>query len=236
MEPKERVFHVLSAIGAAATSSGRSADDITLVAVSKTKSVGVMNEYAEIARSFGRTVVFGENYLQELQSKKSSLEGDYELHMIGPLQSNKVRAAVELCDVIESVQSTKILQAVVKEARRAGKKQRIFLQVNIGRDPLKSGFAPEEVDAAINLCQQSSDELLLEGFMTILPYDTDPENARPYYRDLHALRKRVEESPLRLAFHNSRVLLSMGMSQDFHVAIAEGADLVRIGTALFGER
>ncbi len=236
MELNERFAHVISAIKNAATDSGRSADAVTLVAVSKTKSVEMMNEYAAIARSSGIPVVFGENYLQELQGKKAFLEGAYELHMIGPLQSNKVRAAVELCDVIESVHSVKILQTVVKEARRNGKKQRILLQVNIGRDPSKSGFAPEDVEAAINLCQQSADVLQLEGLMTILPYDTEPEKARPHYRELYALRRRLEESPIKEAFHNSRVLLSMGMSQDFHVAISEGADLIRVGTALFGER
>lgn len=236
MELNERVSQVVSAMKGAAKESGRIADSITLVAVSKTKSVELMNHYAAIASALGVKVVFGENYLQELQSKKPAILADCEVHMIGPLQSNKVRAAVELCDVIESVQSTKILQTVVKEARRIGKRQRLLLQVNIGRDPLKSGFSPEEVEEAISVCQASTDAVQLEGLMTILPYDEDPEKGRPLYRELNALRTRLQHGPLLSAFHNGGILLSMGMSDDFHVAIAEGADLIRVGTALFGER
>ena len=156
--------------------------------------------------------------------------------MIGPLQSNKVRDAVALCDVIQSVHSLKVLALIAKEADRIGKRQRIFLQVNIGEDPAKSGFLAKDIDEALATVEEHITSLQLEGLMTILPYAEDPEKARPHYRKLAELRHSLELRGLTRMFQRGWILLSMGMSNDFRVAIEEGADLVRVGTALFGER
>jgi hypothetical protein len=230
------VVQVLSTIRAAAAGVGRNPESITLVAVSKTRSVEEMRAYATFAARQGISVVFGENYLQEIKAKRSELPAGSEVHMIGPLQSNKIRDAVQLCDVIESVHTLKALQLAAKEAARIGKKQRIMLQVNIGRDPHKSGFSPEGVFEALEACATHSQDIQLEGLMTILPYAEDPEASRPHFRAMSDLRRQLLSEEHAKVFHNQSIVLSMGMSDDFRIAIEEGADLVRVGTALFGER
>jgi pyridoxal phosphate enzyme (YggS family) len=227
---------VFAEIRAAAQKSGRNPVDITLVAVSKTKPIEVLLAYAGIADREGIPVVFGENYLQEIKEKHPRLPQGSELHMIGPLQSNKVRDSVLLCDVIESVHSSKTINLIAKEAARISKKQRILLQVNIGRDPNKSGVIPEAVDEAVVQCQKLSEHLQLEGLMTILPYDENPEASRPHFKAMTELRAGLVTRALDNSFYNNTILLSMGMSDDFHVALEEGADIIRVGTALFGER
>ncbi len=230
------VAQVLKILRAAALGSGRPPQSISLVAVSKTKSLDEMRLYAQIASKEGIRVVFGENYLQEIKAKRRDLPAGSELHMIGPLQSNKIRDAVQLCDVIESVHSLKTLQLVAKEAARIQKRQRIMLQVNIGDDPNKSGFSVETLHEALALCASNTTHLQLEGLMTILPYEENPEASRPHYKAMSDLKSRLLTEGHATAFHNSSIALSMGMSDDFHIAIEEGADLVRVGTALFGER
>jgi pyridoxal phosphate enzyme (YggS family) len=227
---------VFAEIRAAAHRRGRSPGDITLVAVSKTKPIEVLLAYAGIADREGIPVVFGENYLQEIKEKHPRLPEGSELHMIGPLQSNKVRDSVLLCDVIESVHASKTIDLIAKEAARINKKQRILLQVNIGRDENKSGFTPEAVSDAVVQCQNLSSHLQLEGLMTILPYEENPEASRPHFRAMAELRARLVTEGLQNSFCNNTILLSMGMSDDFHVALEEGADIIRVGTALFGER
>lgn len=230
------VGQVLKTLRGAAERAGRDPSTITLVAVSKTKCIEDMRSYAGIAAHEGIPVVFGENYLQEIKTKRPNLPPGSELHMIGPLQSNKVRDAVQLCDVIESVHTLKTLQLVAKEAARINKRQRILLQVNIGEDPDKSGFSPEALLEALNVCSTNAQQLQLEGLMTILPYDEDSEASRPHYRAMAVLRGQLLAEGYGRAFHNGSIALSMGMSDDFNVAIDEGADFVRVGTALFGER
>jgi uncharacterized pyridoxal phosphate-containing UPF0001 family protein len=129
-----RLQEVRKRLQSAAGKVGRNPNSVTLVAVSKTKSIEAMREYSAIAGRLALPVVFGENYLQEIKEKRPHVAADAELHMIGPLQSNKVRDAVGLCDVIESVHSLKVLELVAKEAARINKRQRILLQVNIGAD------------------------------------------------------------------------------------------------------
>ena len=236
MSLETSVSEVLLKIRVAAQSSGRNPRDITLVAVSKTKPIEELRGYAAIAAREGLPVVFGENYLQEIKEKHPSLPEGSVLHMIGPLQSNKVRDSVLLCDVIESVHSSKTIDLIAKEALRIGKRQAILLQVNIGRDENKSGFLPEAIGEAVAQCQKLSAHLQLEGLMTILPYDDDPEASRPHFKAMAALRSQLVSHGLTQAFHNDAIRLSMGMSDDFAIAIEEGADMVRVGTALFGER
>lgn len=236
MSIEARLQEVLQKLKGAAAKMGRDPAHVTLVAVSKTKTVAAMREYAHAAAQLSLPVVYGENYLQEIKEKQPHLTVGSELHMIGPLQSNKVRDAVRLCDMIQSVHSVKILELTAKEAARIGKRQRILLQVNIGQDEKKSGFAPEDLMEGLTICERHSNDLRLEGLMTILPYDEDPEVSRPHFKAMSELRTRLIEQGRAALFHNNTVRLSMGMSEDFVVAIEEGADMVRVGTALFGER
>jgi pyridoxal phosphate enzyme (YggS family) len=230
------VYGVFSKIRVAAQSRERNPRDITLVAVSKTKPIEELHAYAAMAAREDVPVVFGENYLQEIKEKHARLPEGSELHMIGPLQSNKVRDSVLLCDVIESVHSSKTIDLIAKEAARIRKRQRILLQVNVGRDENKSGFLPEAIGEAIAQCEKLSTNLQLDGLMTILPYDDNPEVSRPHFQAMSDLRGRLVRQGLNKAFHNDAILLSMGMSDDFAIAIEEGADIVRVGTAIFGNR
>jgi len=209
---------------------------ITCVAVTKTRSPGEMNEYARAARVEGIPVVFGESYLQEYREKVSDLADYDEVHLIGPLQSNKVREAVANFDLIHSVHSEKILGLIAREAARLGKRQRILLQVNIGEDPRKSGFAAADVERILTLVEGEAATLQLEGLMTITPFYDNPEDARGDFRAMARLRVELLQKGWERVFQGGEIRLSMGMSGDFVVAIEEGADLVRIGTALFGER
>jgi pyridoxal phosphate enzyme (YggS family) len=231
-----RLREVLQRLQDAASKVSRHSARVTLVAVSKTKSIEAMDEYAQAATRVSLPIVFGENYLQEIKEKQPRLPAGSELHMIGPLQSNKVRDAARLCDVIESVHSLKVLELIAKEVRRIPKRQRVLLQVNIGHDEKKSGFAPEDLAEALRACERLSNEICVEGLMTILPYDENPEASRPHFKAMAELRTRLIAEGWARLFHNEKILLSMGMSDDFAVAIEEGADIVRVGTALFGER
>jgi pyridoxal phosphate enzyme (YggS family) len=236
MSIEQTVRDVRSQIQLAAQGVGRDPNSVTLVAVSKTQPLSELKEYERVALDRGESVVFGENYLQEIKAKRSEILPSSELHMIGPLQSNKVRDAVSFCDVIESVHSLKVLGLIAKEAAKINKLQRILLQVNIGLDDAKSGFSEAELEEALAVVELSREHLQLEGLMTILPYDEDPEKSRPHFQKMSRLRQALEQQGRAVLFHEGRILLSMGMSNDFEIAIVEGADFVRVGTALFGER
>jgi pyridoxal phosphate enzyme (YggS family) len=233
---EQRLAEVVEAIARAAARAGRNPASVTLVAVSKRKSVAEMQQYIAAASARGIRIVFGESYVQELKAKRSELSVAGEMHLIGPLQSNKVCDAVRLADVIESVHSRKVLGAIAKEARARGKRQPILLQVNIGRDPQKSGFSPEEISAVCQEMTAYHDCLALKGLMTITPLYAGPEDARGDFRALDELRKALVASEVHRCFEDSTILLSMGMSSDFDIAIEEGADIVRVGSALFGDR
>lgn len=233
---EQRLAEVIEVMERAAARVGRDPTSVTLVAVSKRKSVAEMQQYATAAHARGIRVVFGESYVQELKGKRSESSLTGEIHLIGPLQSNKVREAVRLADVIESVHSRKVIGVIAKEARALGKRQSILLQVNIGRDPHKSGFSPEEI---AEVCQEMNayhDCLALVGLMTITPLYSEAEDARPDFRAMRELRQALVSSQVHQSFEGRTILLSMGMSSDFGIAIEEGADLIRVGTALFGER
>jgi pyridoxal phosphate enzyme (YggS family) len=236
MQIADRLDEVLMAIHQATSRSRRAQGEVRLVAVSKKKPVEALREYEQAARAQGIPVIFGENYLQELKLKKSFLAPGSLVHMIGPLQSNKVTDAVRYSDVIESVHSAKILMLIAKAARAIGKVQPIFLQVNIGDDPNKSGFARVDVQSAVDVAVAHRDALELVGLMTITPYEEDPELTRRYFAALAGLRRDLIAAGSAHCFSGGHIALSMGMSADYPVAIEEGADFVRIGTALFGER
>ena len=191
----------------------------TLVAVSKTFTVAEILPILDAGQR-----VFGENRVQEAQSKWPDLKRLYpnvELHLLGPLQSNKVSDAVKLFDVIQTVDRPKIAITLAAEMKKQVRYLPCFLQVNIGREPQKAGVAPEEVSAFLNLTQQNLGLTIL-GLMCIPPAQSDP---RPYFHDLAQMAK-----------EHSLKHLSMGMSSDYLAAIDEGATYVRVGSALFGSR
>ena len=210
---------VRARIAAAAEAAGRDPADIALVAVGK----GHNADRVEAALAAGH-VVFGENRVQEAAAKFPALRERYpalQLHLIGPLQTNKTRQALEVFDVIESLDRPKLARSLAKEMAALDRRPRCFVQVNTGEEPQKAGVAPQEADAFVALCR---DELGLqvEGLMCIPPIDEEPA--------LHfALLREI-------AKRNALPCLSMGMSADFETAIRFGATHVRVGTAIFGER
>nr|WP_068430096.1 YggS family pyridoxal phosphate-dependent enzyme [Magnetospirillum sp. XM-1]CUW37940.1 conserved protein of unknown function \ len=200
----------------AAAAQGRA---VTLVAVSKTYPTEAIRE----ALAAGQKV-FGENRVQEAKAKFPDLRQnhpDLELHLIGPLQTNKVRDAVALFDVIETIDRPKLARAVADEMERSGRRPLVLIQVNTGREPQKAGIDPDQVDAMVAICRDEF-RLPLAGLMCIPPADQDPA---PHFHLLAGLAAR----------HGLGVV-SMGMSGDFETAIAEGATHVRVGSAIFGHR
>jgi len=206
-------------IALAARAAARDANSIRLVAVTKT----VPPEGIGQAIAAGQSR-FGENRVQEAQAKWPELKERHpgiELHLIGPLQSNKVREAVALFDVIETLDRPKLARALAEEIARAGKRPRLFVQVNTGEEPQKAGVLPADADAFIALCRDTF-SLAIDGLMCIPPYEEEPA--------MHfALLAKI-------AARNAVKELSMGMSGDFVRAIPFGATYVRVGSAIFGER
>ncbi len=205
-ELTERIHNILARIP----------DGVTLVAVTKT----VPPERLDEALNAGIRV-FGENKIQEAKAKIPLVSSRARWHFVGHLQSNKARDAVELFELIHSVDSVKLAGELNKWAERAGKTQPILLEVNVSGESSKFGFRPEDLPAALADIQKFP-RLEVRGLMTVPPLGKDP---RPFFRQLRRLR---DETGLRE--------LSMGMSHDYEIAIEEGATLVRIGTAIFGER
>ena len=210
---------VRSRIETAAGAAGRAADSVTLVAVSKTQPPASVRE----ALAAGHRV-FGENRVQEAQGKYPGLREafpDLALHLIGPLQTNKVRDAVALCDVIETIDRPRLAQALAREMERSGRRPLCLIEVNTGEEPQKSGIFPEAADDFIIECRDRLG-LPIEGLMCVPPLDEEPA--------LHfALLREI-------ARRTGLDLLSMGMSADFEKAIRFGATHVRVGTAIFGVR
>ena len=218
-EVAARLRLVREEIALAAEAADRDPAEVGLVAVTKT----VLPSAIEESIGAGQ-LLFGENRVQEARAKWPELKDrhrDLELHLIGPLQTNKVRDAVALFDVIETVDRPKLARALAEEMKRAGKSRRLFVQVNTGEEPQKAGVLPAETDAFVALCRDTFG-LSIEGLMCIPPLDEGPA--------MHfALLAKIAE---RLGIRE----LSMGMSGDFARAIQFGATYVRIGTAIFGAR
>ena len=211
----------------AARSAGREPAEIRLVAVTKTVGPERLQEAVAAGQS-----LFGENYVQEAKTKIAALGPGFTWHFIGHLQSNKARAAVELFDLIHSVDRLSLAQALEQAAGRQGKVQNILLQVNLAGEESKSGTAPENAQALLRGISRMP-HLRVMGFMTMPPWFDEPERVRPYFRELRELRDRLRRLEL---VEEDLPELSMGMTGDFEVAVAEGATLVRIGTAIFGRR
>jgi pyridoxal phosphate enzyme (YggS family) len=215
----ERLAAVKARIAAAEKAAGRGPGSVTLVAVSKTFDADAIRPVLEAGQRR-----FGENRVQEAKAKWPALCVEFpgvELHLIGPLQSNKARDAVALFDVIHTVDRGAIAAALAAEMKKQGRRPRLFVEVNTGGEPQKAGVAPEETDAFVALCREVHG-LTIEGLMCIPPID---EVAAPHFALLAKIAKRL-----------GLPSLSMGMSADFETAIAMGATHVRVGSAIFGER
>ena len=217
--PHTRLAEVERRIAAAARSSGRDSDSVNLIAVSKTFAADDIVPVIEAGQR-----IFGENRVQEAKAKWPALRQrfpDLELHLIGPLQSNKAKEAVELFDAIHSIDRPKIAQAIAAEMAKQKRRVELFIQVNTGEEPQKAGVKPGEARAFLAYCR---DELKLEitGLMCIPPLDEEPAVHFAF------LAKLAEELNVKA--------LSMGMSADFETAIAFGATHVRVGSAVFGVR
>ncbi|MFD0916723.1 YggS family pyridoxal phosphate-dependent enzyme [Pseudahrensia aquimaris] len=219
MSAADNLAQVLSQMEAAAKAAGRKSKDAQLIAVSKTYDGEAIKPVLEASHR-----VFGENRVQEAQGKWPQLRDEYdgiELHLIGPLQSNKSKEAVALFDVIHTVDREKIAKALAKEMEAQGKHPLLFVQVNTGEEPQKAGIAPKEAVDFVKRCQEVHG-LAIEGLMCIPPFD---ENPGPHFA---LLRKLAREAGVEK--------LSMGMSGDFETAIEFGATHVRVGSAIFGAR
>jgi len=216
-------------IALAARRSGRTADSVQLVAVSKRKNIEVIKDTVSCGQQ-----VFGENYLQEAEHKITTLKDEHlSWHFIGHLQSNKARLAAELFDVIETVDRIKIARALDRHAAALDKELGIFVQVNIGREQQKHGVLAENAEPLLTLINRET-RLKILGLMGMPPYTKNPEAARSYFKEMKLLSEQLALK--KLFTDNNDVQLSMGMSADYMVAIEEGATLVRVGTALFGRR
>jgi pyridoxal phosphate enzyme (YggS family) len=215
----DQLAEVRSRIAGAAKAAGRAAADVTLVAVSKTHGADRVRELLSAGQR-----VFGENRVQEAEEKFPALKLEYpdlELHLIGPLQTNKARNAVALFDVIQSVDRERLAATLAKEMERAGKRPACFIQVNTGEEPQKAGILPADLDAFVAACRDTHG-LPVVGLMCIPPVDEEPA--------LHfALLAKM-------AARNGLARVSMGMSADYETAVRLGATHVRVGSALFGAR
>jgi pyridoxal phosphate enzyme (YggS family) len=214
-------------IANAALKAGRNPEDIKLVAVSKTIDTEKIKQVIEA----GATIL-GENYVQEARNKIKELGQGVRWDFIGHLQSNKAKHAVDLFEMIHSVDRLSLAQEINKVAEKKRKRLRVLVQINISGEESKSGIDPEGVTPLVREIAFMSN-LSLEGLMTMPPYFDDPEKVRPYFTALRELRDKILEENIE---NISLKELSMGMSGDFEVAIEEGSTLIRIGTAIFGER
>lgn len=223
-----RLKRVHDRITEAALASGRDPKSVELVAVSKTVSVDRV-----LAAIRAGVKHLGENYVQEARDKIEALsEEAVSWHFIGHLQSNKAKYAVKLFDLIHSVDSFKLAKELDKRARAMGKVQGVLVQVNISGETTKSGIETEQAVALVRR-MAPLDHLAIRGLMTMPPYFNAPEKVRPYFRALKELQGLIRAEAIPNVHMEA---LSMGMTGDFEAAIEEGATLVRIGTAIFGER
>lgn len=225
----QRLARVRAQIAAAAERSGRQAHDVTLIAISKTHPSAVVRELIEL----GATDI-GENRVQEAEKKIVEVGRDKaRWHLVGHLQANKAKRAVNLFDVIHSIDSIDLARRLDRLCVEEGRdKLSILVQVDLGQEETKSGIDESELDQLVEDILRLS-RLELIGLMTLPPFFENPEESRPFFRRLRELRVQLRE---RGAFADRKGELSMGMTNDFEVAIEEGATMVRVGTAIFGER
>ena len=230
MELKQRIDEVKARIAKAAVAAGRNPEDITLCAATKVQTDQTIAD--AIAAGI---MVCGENRVQELTGhlQADAYAGAKEVHFIGHLQTNKVKQVVGLVDLIQSVDSERLLRAIDAQAEKVGCVQDILLEVNIGREESKGGCMPEELESLCRLACEL-EHVSLRGLMAIPPISEVPGANVPYFAEMHQLFVDMKE---KMSDNQNRIVcLSMGMSGDFEDAIAQGATLVRVGTSLFGPR
>ena len=225
MNIEENLNLIRQRIAAACARAGRATDSVTLLAVSKSHPPETIRAAVECGQ-----IYFGENKIQEAKAKIPLCPSRARWQFIGHLQSNKVRDAVELFEMIQGVDSLAIAQEISKRAEQAGMTMPILLEVNVAGEGSKFGYKPEQLLAELNELN-ALPKIEIHGLMAIPPFTPSPERARPYFQRLRELKVDCEK-----ILGASLPHLSMGMSGDFEVAIEEGATIVRIGTALFGER
>ncbi len=221
-----RLTSLLERVEKAARRSGRSLTDITFLAVVKTVVPPLIREAHRLGVRH-----FGENRVQEAAVKRPELAGleDAVWHLIGPLQTNKARKAIDLFDVVQTVDSERLADTLDREAEKAGKSLRCLVEVKTSPEAAKHGLPPEDLERFFE-GRTRWPRLRFEGLMTVAPYFEDPSGARPFFA---RLRELAEE---RRNVFGDRPVLSMGMSHDFEAAVEEGATLIRVGNALFGDR
>ncbi|SFA71639.1 hypothetical protein SAMN05216249_101176 [Acetitomaculum ruminis DSM 5522] len=224
---KENLKEVISRVEAACKRSGRKPEDVTLIAVSKTKPIEMIEE----AYSAG-TREFGENKPQEMKEKYEVLPKDINWHMIGTLQRNKVKYVVPRASLIHSVDSLKLAEEIDKEAKKINKVMPVLIEVNVAKEDTKAGIYTEELMSLIEDVSRL-ENVQIKGLMTIAPYVENQEENREIFRTLKQLSVDIAEKNIDNVIMQ---ILSMGMTNDYEVAIEEGATMVRVGTGIFGER
>mgnify|MGYP000544606422 FL=1 len=224
---KDQLQEVEKRIQAACDRAGRKREEVTLIAVSKTKPVETLQEAYDLG-----VRIFGENKVQELTAKYEALPKDIHWHMIGHLQRNKIKYIIDKVDLIHSVDSLRLAEAIEKEAAKKHVIAKVLIEVNVGREESKFGFLPEELDDFVEKASDFS-HIQFMGLMTSAPFVDNPEENRPIFAEL---RKLSVDIARKNAHNMSMSILSMGMTNDYEVAIEEGATMVRVGTGIFGKR
>lgn len=228
MSIKENIAEIEKLKDEAARSVGRKGEDVLLVAVTKLHSPEEINEAIDAGI---RDVA--ENKVQEILNKYDSVKPGVRWHLIGHLQTNKVKYIIDKVALIHSVDSLHLAKEIDKRAAQHGKTMDILIQVNSAEEESKFGIEPEETEELVSAILAECPNVCIKGFMCIAPYSEDPEEVRPYFREVRELFDKYKEREgerLRMEF------LSMGMSGDFEAAIKEGSNLIRVGTAIFGNR
>ena len=231
---ERNLTRILEQVEVSCRKVARKPQEVKIVAACKTQPATVVNSYIELCNRFNIPAIIAENYLQEFESKRPLLCGSFESHFIGSVQSNKLAKIFDLFDLVETVSSLKHLRVLQQQAAARGVVAQCFLQVNISADPAKSGFAEADILSVLDSCKDFS-HLKVTGLMGILADYGRDDLTRADYAKLAALRNRLQGTTSEGLLSES-LKLSMGMSSDFPIAIEEGADYVRIGTALFGDR
>jgi pyridoxal phosphate enzyme (YggS family) len=224
---RDNIISLKQRIADAAKKAGRNPEDIHLIAVTKTLPVDIIQEAIDLG-----VTMLGENKVQEAKSKVDLVSGDVQWHLIGHLQKNKAKTAVNIFSMIQSVDSFKLGQEIDKRAAQINKVMDILVQINIGNEPQKYGVAVERVPELIKDLA-SLDNLRIKGVMAIAPMAKNPEDVRPYFKKMKQIYDGLTEQTIE---NVEMKYLSMGMSHDFIIAIEEGANMVRIGTGIFGPR
>ena len=224
---RDQLHEVETRIQAACARAGRKREEVTLIAVSKTKPVEVLREAYDLG-----VRVFGENKVQELADKYEELPKDIRWHMIGHLQRNKVKYIIDKVELIHSVDSLRLAETIEKEAAKHNITANILIEVNVAKEESKFGLMPEELDEFVSEVAKFP-HIQVQGLMTIAPFVDDPEENRGIFQ---RLRKLSVDIAAKNVDNITMCILSMGMTNDYTVAVEEGAAMVRVGTGIFGAR